>query len=120
MALNLAPEQKEIAKSCFNKISSFQAELSGQQLHKVISEQCNTLLKLLPEDITVNQTMLSSLVKSKLFDEALKFLNAMPNSVKSNFGFEHAYVLHRSGNNKEALTVLRSLSQEEQAMIKSK
>ena len=83
MALNLAPEQKEIAKSCFTKIAQYQSEHSGQQLHKLVGEQCTSLLKLLPADETVNQLMLISLVKSKQFDEALKFLNNMSAEVKS-------------------------------------
>jgi len=83
-------------------------------LHKVIGEQCATLIKLLPEDETVNQTMLASLVKSKQFEEALKYLDKAPADIKKNFGYEHAYVLHRSGNNKQALTTLRSLPKEEQ------
>jgi tetratricopeptide (TPR) repeat protein len=51
--------------------------------------------------------MVTSLIKQKEFDQASKFLSVMTASIQPSFGFEHAYVLHRCGNNKEAMTKLR-------------
>lgn len=99
MALNLSQEAKDIAKTCYNKIASFSQEHSGQQLHQMIKEQCSILVKLMPEDLAANKSMLASLVKTKQFDAALAFINQMPQTIKGEFSFEHAYVLHRLGNN---------------------
>ena len=57
--------------------------------------------------MTAIQTYLVSLIKTKQFKEGLIYLNGSP--CKSELIYEHAYILHRNGDNKEALTKLKTL-----------
>lgn len=59
-----------------------------------------------------------SLIKSSQFDDALKVIEALPAALKQQFAFEHAYVLHRKGNNKDALKQLRTLPQDQQKSLR--
>jgi tetratricopeptide (TPR) repeat protein len=56
--------------------------------------------------MTAIQTYLVSLIKTKQFKEALGYLNNLP--LKDQLVYEHAYILHRAGENKEALAKLKS------------
>ena len=62
--------------------------------------------------------MLVSLIKSKHFDQALDFVKRLPANLQNALKFEHAYVLHRSGNNTDALRVLNSMSAEDKSTFK--
>ena len=46
---------------------------------------------------------MTALVKTKNFEQALELIQ----STKSTHAFEHAYIVHRLGKNKEALDVLK-------------
>lgn len=60
--------------------------------------------------------MLVSQIKLKQFDQACTFLNGTPQDIRQLFIFEHAYILHRQGNNKNALTKLKELSKDAEAV----
>lgn len=87
-------------------------------LHKQVQEQCEKLMQVLPEDHTAASMMLTSLIKAKHFDQALAFLTKLPASLQEVMKFEHAYVLHRSGNNPDALKMLNTLSAEEKQTLR--
>jgi hypothetical protein len=53
------------------------------------------LIALIPNDIPANNLYLTSLIKTKQFEEANKFLEE--SSLKKSFLYEHAYILHRLG-----------------------
>ena len=100
--LNLSQEQREKVKSLYDKIDSLQQDGS----HKKIFEHSQELIELLPNDMIAIQTYLVSLIKTKQFKEALGYLNNLP--LKNQLVYEHAYILHRAGENKEALAKLKS------------
>jgi hypothetical protein len=54
--------------------------------------------------------MITSLIKTQQFPEALKLIDSLKKELKQELIFEHAYVLHRLGNNKEALKILKQVS----------
>jgi tetratricopeptide (TPR) repeat protein len=58
----------------------------------------------LTNDQFANEVILTALIKRKLFDEAIKLLKSLDQETHQKLIFEYAYVLHRSGENKEALT----------------
>lgn len=94
-------------KSLFSRIASLQSESS----HKKVLEASQDLLAIIPNDLAANKTHLVALIKLKQFPEALTFLSKAPH--KDSFIFEHAYVLHRNGDNKEALQKLKGYSQQD-------
>jgi tetratricopeptide (TPR) repeat protein len=104
--LNISPEQREKVKTLYEKIDALQSEGSG---HKKIFEYSQELIEILPNDSAAIQTYLVSMIKTKQFQEALSFLNKIPGSIKQSLIYEHAYILHRAGDNKEALTKLKTL-----------
>ena len=71
-------------------------------------ELSQELLTLLPNDVAANQTHLVALIKTKQFKEALDILKKMPQNLRDKFAFEHAYILHRNGDNKEAFDKLKA------------
>jgi pentatricopeptide repeat protein len=44
--------------------------------------------------------ILTALIKSKQFEEAIKLLKSLDQETHQKLIFEYAYVLHRSGDNK--------------------
>ena len=62
--------------------------------------------------------MLTCLIKSKQFDESLTFLNGLKPAVRDEFKFEHAYVLHRLGNNKDSLSKLKEMNQDHHSSLR--
>lgn len=55
------------------------------------------------------KTSLTSFIKAKQFEDALKYLDNLPQALQKEFVMENAYILHRNGNNKKALTKLQTL-----------
>jgi hypothetical protein len=55
------------------------------------------------------QTYIVSLIKTKQFKDGVSFIDGLPQSVKAELIYEHAYILHRNGNNKEALAKLKTV-----------
>ena len=113
--LNLSQEQREKVKVLFEKIDTLQAEGSG---HKKIFEHSQELLEILPNDLAVIQTYLVSLIKTKQFKEALSFLNKTTGANRESLIYEHAYILHRAGDNSQALTKLKTLEDQSSAQCK--
>ena len=62
---------------------------------------------MIPNDGAANNLYLTSLIKTKQFEEANKFLEE--SSLKKTFLYEHAYILHRLGQNKNALDKIKEL-----------
>lgn len=52
---------------------------------------------------TLRRTILVGLIKTKAFEEALQFIKSQKDQ---NYLFEHVYILHRMGQNSQALKVL--------------
>jgi hypothetical protein len=65
----------------------------------------------MPKDPATIQMVLVSSIKSKLFEEAIALLN-MGSTPKDNYKFEHAYILHRLGKNKDALAKIKAIPQD--------
>ena len=65
---------------------------------------------ILPDDQAIVQTVLTAFIKSKQFKEAIDFLSKL--SDKKPYQFEHAYILHRHGSNKESLQILKQLEED--------
>ena len=57
---------------------------------------------------------LTALVKTKNFEQALDLIKGK----EKKFSFEHAYLLHRQGKNREALAVLASNQEKEHPKVK--
>ena len=55
------------------------------------------------------KTSLTAFIKAKQFEDALKYLDSLPQSLQSEFVMENAYILHRNGNNKKALAKLQTV-----------
>jgi len=105
---DLSSENREKAKSLWDKIAQAKQEYSGLNMHKMICEASKELHQILPADPAAVQMVLVSLIKSRQFDEAIKFLGSSADYKKVH-KFEHAYILHRLGRNKEALDKLKSI-----------
>ena len=111
---DLSSENREKAKSLWEKIAQIKQEYSGLNMHKMICEASKELHQILPSDPPVIQMVLVSLIKSRQFDEAIKFIEASADYKKMH-EFEHAYILHRLGRNKEALDKLKSIPADERS-----
>lgn len=54
------------------------------------------------------------MIKTKNFEQAIDLLKGK----EKQFGFQHAYVLHRLGRNKEALKAIESVGDTDRAEVK--
>ena len=79
---NISPEEREQVQKSYEKIAQYQQDHSGQQLHKLVLEECQILVKILPKDPTAVQMMLVSQIKLKQFDQACTFLNGTPQDIR--------------------------------------
>ena len=66
------------------------------------------MIAIIPNDNAAINLYLVSMIKTKQFEDAIKYLESSPNLSK-NFLYEHAYILHRLGQNKNALEKLLEL-----------
>lgn len=65
----------------------------------------------------MRKTLLVGLIKSKAFEEALQLIKSQKSL---DFSFEHAYILHRTGQNLQALKILNSMTQSENHIMQLK
>ena len=107
---DLSAEDREKAKKLWDHIVQVKADYSGLNMHMMVNEAAKGLHQLMPSDISVTKMLLVSSIKSRQFEEAIALLN-LATTPKDDFKFEHAYIFHRLGKNKEALAKMKSIPQ---------
>ena len=96
---DLSAEQRENVHNLYNKMVLIKNEQSGQALHKKLHENAAAILEIIPNDRVAIHTNLTCLIKLKQFEAAIKFLTKVPGGIQKELVFEHAYILHRHGQN---------------------
>ena len=78
--------------------------------HESVKKATNEILSIDQSDkiACATQAKFISLIKTKKFDEAVKFANSQP-KLKQGHLVEIAYALHRQDKNKEALDLLKKI-----------
>lgn len=99
---DLSTEDREKANKLWDQIAQIKSEQTGLNMHKNINQAAKSLHQIMPTDMSTIKMLLVSSIKSKQFEDAVKVLN-MNSTPKNEFKFEHAYIFHRLGKNKEAL-----------------
>lgn len=82
--------------------------LSDERAHDEILEAAQDALKKSKTDEHAQRTCLVALIKLDRYDEALHLLNTAGSALPSQAPLEHAYVLYKAGQPREALKIAQS------------